>query len=144
MANTVQSEWQHHMKYNATNIHTGECRPLRMGSSTPREVQWMRCRCIYSIPVCALVSQGTQMHSRTDVQTLQISGVHMISYQDPFAGCHFVQCLPESGIDYIQNQVHDSKCCKWFFFCPLEREKSYPPKLNCITPNVANSFSHAH
>ena len=33
-------------------------------------------RCIYSIPVCALVSQGTQMHLRTEVQQLLISGVH--------------------------------------------------------------------
>ena len=36
--------------------------------------------------------------------------------------------------------VHDSRCCKQLFFCPLARGESYPPKLYCMTPDVANDF----
>ena len=40
--------------------------------------------------------------------------------------------------------VHDSKCWKNLFSFPLTRGESYPTKHLCMTPNVANVFSHSH
>ena len=38
--------------------------------------------------------------------------------------------------------VQDCRCCKRLFFCPLASRDSYPPKLQCITLDVANKFLH--
>ena len=40
--------------------------------------------------------------------------------------------------------MDDSKCRKRLFSCSSARGKSYPPKLKCITTDVANDFTSGH
>ena len=43
-----------------------------------------------------------------------------------------------------QTKVHDSRCCKRPFSSPSVTEDSNPPKLQCMTLDVAKDFSPAH
>ena len=53
--------------------------------------------------------------------------------------------LPISKVGVLPNQtpVQDSKRCKRLFSFPLTRGESYPTKLECMTQNVANTFSRS-
>ena len=55
----------------------------------------------------------------------------------------FLIPIRKVGILPNQTPVYDYKCCKCPFSFPLARGESYPNKLQCITPNVTNVFSHS-
>ena len=50
----------------------------------------------------------------------------------------------KGGVLPTQTPVHYSLCCKPLLSLPLARGESYPPKLQCMIPDVANHFSPAH
>ena len=48
--------------------------------------------------------------------------------------------LTKGGVLTTQTLLHDSRCCKRLFSCPLVRRESHSSKLKCTTLDVANDF----
>ena len=55
----------------------------------------------------------------------------------------FVLHTSKGGVLPTQTPLHYSRYCKRRFYYPLEREESYPPKLQIMTQDVASDFSPA-
>ena len=57
---------------------------------------------------------------------------------------HFFLTISKGGVLLSQTPVNDYRCCKPLLSCPLAKRESYPPKLQCMTTDVANHFSPYH
>ena len=55
----------------------------------------------------------------------------------------FLIAISKGGVWPKQTPVLDFKCCKRDFSFPLTRGVSYPNKLQCMTPRIANVISHS-
>ena len=84
----------------------------------------------YLLPICkgrVLLTQ-TLLHNSTSCNDISAT---------------FLVPISKGGVLFTKTLVHDSTYCKRHFSCALARVESYPPKLYCLTPDVARNLSPA-
>ena len=113
------------------------CKPLlscpsARGESCPNKLQCM---------TPDVAKHFSPDHSKGGVLPTQIE-VHDSRCCKPLVYCPLAPC--KGGVLPSQTPVHDSRCCKPLLSCPSARGESYPPKLQRMTPDVANYFYPSH
>ena len=130
--------------------------PFRKGGVLRTQTQVHDSRCCKPLLSCPL-ARGGVLHTQTPVHDYRCckplvpclfergeSDAPKLKCMTPDVANHFSRDHSKVGVLPTQTPVHDSRCCKQHLSYKLARRESYPPKLQCMTPDVPNHFYPDH